>query len=96
MKKILMCLALLISSSAFAIGDTDSFYSTSGALVRIGDTEAELLNKMRAHQSPAIEWVQNNRGYSFRAEVYTFSIETMIYKVYISQGKIFKITSNYS
>lgn len=96
MKKILCALLLCSSTAVFAIGDTDSFYSTSGAIVRIGDTKSELLEKMKTNKEPTYTTIYNERGYALNVESYTFVIETMIYKVYLFRGKIIKMTSNYS
>ena len=96
MKKLIFAFTCLISSSVFAIGDTDSFRSTSGLIVRIGDTKAELVEKMQIRQRPVNETIYDHRGFPMNVEVYTFNIETMIYKVYLFRGKIFKMTSDYS
>ncbi|MHA3050027.1 MULTISPECIES: hypothetical protein [unclassified Acinetobacter] len=96
MQKLCAAVLLCVSSSAFAIEGTDSFYAPSGAIVRIGDTQNEFLNKMqRPLANPTQSTFRDRRGRIHHALVYTFRLEMMIYQVFISEGRIIEIQSNY-
>lgn len=97
MRKLCAAFLLCLSSTAFAIEGTDSFYAPSGAIVRIGDTQSEFLNKMQGRLThPTQTTFRDRRGRTHYALVYTFKLEMMIYKVFISGGQIVEIQSNYS
>lgn len=89
MKKVLLLgvLSFLISSSVFA-RDTNSMRSST-ELVRLGDSESSLLQKM-GKPKPRF-FVYQDGGFSCAATEYKYDIDMQAYTVWVCKGQIFKI-----
>ncbi len=89
MKKVLLLgvLSFLISSSVFA-RDTNSMRSST-ELVRLGDSESSLLQKM-GKPKPRFFVYQDGR-FSCAATEYKYDIDMQTYTVWVCKGQIFKI-----
>ena len=89
MKKVLLLgvLSFLISSSVFA-RDTNSMRSST-ELVRLGDSESSLLQKM-GKPRPRFFVYQDGR-FSCAATEYKYDIDMQQYTVWVCKGEIFKI-----
>ena len=89
MKKVLLlgALSFLISSSVFA-RDTNSMRSST-ELVRLGDSESSLLQKM-GKPRPRFFVYQDGR-FSCAATEYKYDIDMQQYTVWVCKGEIFKI-----
>ena len=89
MKKVLLLgvLSFLISSSVFA-RDTNSMRSST-ELVRLGDSETSLLQKM-GKPKPRF-FVYQDGGFSCAATEYKYDIDMQAYTVWVCKGQIFKI-----
>ena len=89
MKKVLLLgvLSFLISSSVFA-RDTNSMRSST-ELVRLGDSESSLLQKM-GKPRPRF-FVYEDGRFSCAATEYKYDIDMQAYTVWVCKGQIFKI-----
>lgn len=89
MKKVLLlgALSFLISSSVFA-RDTNSMRSST-ELVRLGDSESSLLQKM-GKPKPRF-FVYQDGNFSCAATEYKYDIDMQQYTVWVCKGEIFKI-----
>ena len=89
MKKVLLlgALSFLISSSVFA-RDTNSMRSST-ELVKLGDSEASLLQKM-GKPKPRF-FVYQDGNFSCAATEYKYDIDMQEYTVWVCKGQIFKI-----
>ena len=89
MKKVLLLgvLSFLISSSVFA-RDTNSMRSST-ELVRLGDSESSLLQKM-GKPRPRF-FVYEDGRFSCAATEYKYDIDMQQYTVWVCKGEIFKI-----
>ncbi len=89
MKKVLLlgALSFLISASVFA-RETNSMRSST-ELVRLGDSESSLLQKM-GKPKPRFFVYQDGR-FSCAATEYKYDIDMQQYTVWVCKGEIFKI-----
>ncbi|AWW07735.1 MAG: protein of unknown function DUF2845 [Podoviridae sp. ctbh1] len=89
MKKVLLLwvLSFLISSSVFA-RDTNSMRSST-ELVKLGDSEESLLQKM-GKPKPRF-FVYQDGNFSCAATEYKYDIDMQAFTVWICRGEIFKI-----
>lgn len=88
MKKIILALACIVSMSAWA-GETRSMRTPQGDLVRLGDSEASLIEKM-GRPTPKHYVLDDGRLYC-AATQYTYDIDLQQYKVILCRDKVVKI-----
>ena len=89
MKKFLLVVGVsfLLSTTVFA-RDTNSMRSST-ELVRLGDSESSLLQKM-GKPKPRF-FVYQDGGFSCAATEYKYDIDMQQYTVWVCKGEIFKI-----
>lgn len=89
MKKFLLLgvASFLLSTSVFA-RETNSMRSST-ELVRLGDSESSLLQKM-GKPKPRF-FVYQDGGFSCAATEYKYDIDMQAYTVWVCKGQIFKI-----
>ncbi|WP_151834599.1 hypothetical protein [Acinetobacter junii] len=89
MKKFLLVVGVsfLLSTTVFA-RDTNSMRSST-ELVRLGDSESSLLQKM-GKPRPRF-FVYQDGGFSCAATEYKYDIDMQQYTVWVCKGEIFKI-----
>ena len=89
MKKFLLVVGVsfLLSTTVFA-RDTNSMRSST-ELVRLGDSESSLLQKM-GKPKPRF-FVYQDGGFSCAATEYKYDIDMQAYTVWVCKGQIFKI-----
>lgn len=89
MKKLLFVTMLMFSGSVFA-GETSSIRTSSGDLVRVGDTDESLLQKM-GDAKPRFYVYTDKKGYSCAATERKYDISLQTYTVISCRGQIIKI-----
>ena len=88
MKKLVLVASIFLSSTTFA-STTNLMRTPSGDLVRIGDTEASLIEKMGRPQPKF--YVLNDGKLHCAATEYTYKIDFQEYKVINCRGRVVKI-----